>query len=76
MRYKVTFLVTNEQSGYATYLAKISHGNSPPYQTTVSENMARQFFTFDSLKNVNSFLKKISKEIGFKDFILECIEKE
>ena len=76
MLYKVTFLVSRDDSGYATYMANCAGGFSPPYQKPKSNNMCEQFFYFKSVNEVNMFLSQAFKEFGTYKFILESVVME
>ncbi len=74
MSYKLTFLVSREQNGYATYLAKKLGGSSPPYQRVRPNNMCEQFFYFNDTKEANRFLMQAYKELANAKFTLVSLE--
>ena len=74
MSYKLTFLVSREQNGYATYLAKKLGGSSPPYQLARSNDMCEQFFYFSDVQTVNQFLMQAYKELTNANFTIVSLE--
>ena len=70
MRYKITFQVSRENSGKATYLGKRLKCYTPPYQVYIPEsNKCEQYFEFEDINTLNTFLKD-SFEAFTTDFVV------
>ena len=79
MRYKVTFRVSRENSGRATYIGKKMRSYTPPYQIIVEDGKkSEQHFSFFDIDTLNRFLKE-SFEAFSTDFVgtdLKMIESD
>ncbi len=73
MLYSVTFSVSRNSSGYATYLAHLAGGFSPPYQKPLPDDMCQQFFYFHTIEKVNEFLRTAFKELVSQKFSVQSI---
>ncbi len=74
MSYKLTFLVSREKNGYATYLAKKLGASSPPYQKPRPDGMCEQFYYFKDATVANRFLMSAYEELADAGFRLISLE--
>jgi len=70
MRYQITFRVSRENSGKATYLGKRLRSSTTPYQKYVdNDTKSEQEFFFYDIETLNTFLKDSFETFG-TDFVV------